>query len=373
MPETFCKYIKYQIRYDNDSISPCCWISKKANLNNIDEVHDYQKWLDSINDWVPECACCEIQEKKGFTSYRQNYDKVFEENEYSAEFQFDSECNAACLICGDYNSTTWEKYNLKNSNKKITLVDADRKKIIEKRFENILNTLNFKKLKKVTFLGGEPFKTNSHIQILNILKNTNGLNDIRVSYVSNGSFLPTEEAMKLWKLCRHVEINFSIDGTDSHFEYLRWPLSWSQITNNLYFYKKLDFIDISFSHAVNPFNIYYYDRYVNWAIDFFRDSCHNGEEMFSFPFHTGGIINMNCVPEELAELVRIKYQSYKYSKNFAGILKPKDNLSKLINKFDQVKYDEFIRYINFHDSKRNLNFRKVFPEIEKYFIEQKTL
>jgi organic radical activating enzyme len=367
MTEPFCKYIKYQIRYENNTVAPCCWINKKAYIGNLEEVKDYQKWLEGITDWVPECVCCETQEKKGFTSHRQNYNNLFDTDERSAEFQFDTECNAACLICGEYNSTTWEKYNLKNQGKEIKLVDLNRREEIEKRFNYILKTLDFNKLTSVNFLGGEPFKTDSHKIILKKLNEIKGLNEVSVAYVTNASILPDNETIKLWEQCKNVKVNASIDGIESHFEYLRWPLSWKQVLNNLEFYKNIDFIDLCFSHAANPFNIYYHDRYSNWAINFFKGSAHEGENMFSLPFHTGGIINMNCVPPDLAKVIREKYRNYSNSQYFHGILKPNDNLGKLINMFDLNKYKEFIQYINYHDSKRNLDFRKVFPEIEKFF------
>jgi organic radical activating enzyme len=369
MKKMFCQYINYQTRYEYDSISPCCWITRKGKLDTVEDITQYKNWVSSIDDWIPECHYCKNLEDNKLNSPRLTYVEQGEEPSHTLEFQFDTDCNAACLICNEENSTTWEKYNLKNQNKSIRIVNQNRKEIVDQRFNNIKKTIDFNGVENISFLGGEPLKTRTHFEILKLSENFLDLSNLNVSYVTNGSYIPDQDILDLWKKCKTVSIAVSVDGTEDHFEYLRWPLKWNQLIDTLNFYKNLDFIYLNFSHSVNPFNIFYHDRYSKWADDFFKNSPHKGHMMFSNPFPTVGKINMHCLPDELTNLVREKYKNYYYSKFFNDILSPGDNLSKFIKRFDYRLYKEFIDYINYHDLKRSLNWRSTFPEIQSFFKE----
>jgi hypothetical protein len=37
--------------------------------------------------------------------------------------------------------------------------------------------------------------------------------------------------------------------------------------------------------------------------------------------------------------------------------------------FDQTQFDKFMKYVEHHDSKRNLRWQEIFPEIADYFIK----
>ena len=110
----FCRYLTNQQRFVYGRIQPCCWITRTADMSNQNEVEKYNQWLYKIDNWVPECSFCWHREKNNMHSPRleslRSSPAGYQAGDIvTFEFQIDRDCNAACLICGPWNSTTWEK------------------------------------------------------------------------------------------------------------------------------------------------------------------------------------------------------------------------------------------------------------------------
>jgi sulfatase maturation enzyme AslB (radical SAM superfamily) len=273
------------------------------------------------------------------------------------QIQIDNICNAACIMCGSHNSTTWQKYERNISGKPHSLIE-DEKKLVDIRIQNILNLFTDKEISLIKFVGGEPFESDTHIKFLKEIKKIVNTKEISLIYTTNASKLPDNEILDIWKEFLDVKIDISVDGIEEHFNYIRWPLQWHQVEENIKFYRDLKSIKLhSLAITLNPFNIYYYDRYVDWSVKTL------GVNKFHEPIECLGVINLSCVPDKLKDIIHLKYE------NTESLFKLVDNKSipKLLSSFDPIKYKEFIKYIEFHDRHRKLNWREVFPEVEQYF------
>jgi hypothetical protein len=373
MEKKFCLFLNHSARFNQDHFEPCCWIQKTANLNNPEELANYKIWLSQINDWVPECSFCKNIESRGIKSPRlQVADNpiailgVHPNSEptdiTSLELQIDTECNSACLICGEHNSSTWQKYNVgKITGKQIfnKSIDLNIKLRTESRFKKLKENIQLDKINLLVFLGGEPLGNDLHKEMILEIKKVKSLNSISVRYITNASKTPDDETVQLWREMKNVGIVFSLDGIGEHFNYLRWPLQWDQVEKNIKYFLDLKLPNMSprISSAINPFNIFYYDRYLAWENEFFKNSKQgiNNTSYFGQAFETTGVINTACIPKQLADQVVEKYT----------LTEPW--LIKHMNPFSQEKYDKFVEYIKVHDEKRNLNWAEVFPEIAEYF------
>ena len=373
MKKPFCLYLKNQARVEYNDYAPCCWITKKFNImsNTQDEFNEYQNWLGQIDDWVPECNFCQEKESRNVISPRQIAEKkpsivgitnVLEINKVtSLEFQIDTNCNAACLICGDYNSTTWQKYSSSNAvnksviNKQIDII-ADVN--ATNRYNNIFKFVSLNDINLVVFLGGEPLLSEFHKQTLKDIQKSKPLDQVSVRYVTNGSQKPDAETIELWKQLKTLQISFSIDGIGKHFNYLRWPLQWDQVENNIKYIINLNIPDIKLeiSSAINPLNIFYYDQYMEWEKTIFPPRKSSNDLRFLQGFDTNGIINTSSIPPNLMEEIKTKYANDPW-------------LVNRMRPFDKDKFNAFIQYIEFHDKKRKLNWKETFPEIVKYFTD----
>ena len=222
MSKVFCNYLKKQRRFEYNLVSPCCWMSQSIKGKTVaaDGIREYLEKLDQIDDWIPECQYCKNLETKGAESPRSHSFKkpklLTDTDDISVfEFQIDDECNAACLMCGGYNSTTWQKYQ-NNSEKSgltsIQITNNSREKFLQK-FENIKKHFKFSSARHITFLGGEPLLSNSHLEILGHIMQEANPSEISLFYVTNGSIRPSAKVLDVWKQFKKVEVAVSLDGT----------------------------------------------------------------------------------------------------------------------------------------------------------------
>ena len=372
MKKPFCLYLTNQARLNRDNFEPCCWFTKKLDLPSTTpaKFSEYRTWLAQIDDFIPECNFCYEKEIRNVMSPRQIVNETpmpklgIERDSAdigkitSLELQIDTNCNAACLICGEHNSSTWKKYNIgsidnkSNSNKKINVFAQGS---TQQRYRNLKKYIPLDNINTITFLGGEPLDSDFHKQVIRDLTVLNPTIKLNLCYTTNGSKQPDDETVELWRQANSVRIRLSLDGIGEHFNYLRWPLQWSQVEHNIQYFIDLKLNNVSFdiSSAITPFNIFYYDQYLDWETKMFKN-VPNKFGRFSWAFDAIGIINTSSIPEKLMDVIREKYADHPW-------------LVNRMRQYDPVKFAKFMQYIKLHDSKRNQNWREVFPEIVKYF------
>ena len=259
----FCRFLSNTYHFSYDNVKPCCWIENtprtQVNILDLNGIQEKFKVLQEIDDWIPECKYCHDLEKAGTGSPRTNANKepIFNLDDepgdaIKIELQIDDNCNAACLMCGTWNSSTWQQYEVKT--RKSKELSYRWKTTIDERVETITSIIDFNKTKQVHFFGGEPFNTDTQLKMLKLM---NHPENIKLVYVTNGSVFPCDETIALWKKFKNVVVAFSIDGIEEQFDYLRWPLRWDQVKVNLEKYIDLcsDKFVMNTSFTATPFNI----------------------------------------------------------------------------------------------------------------------
>ena len=187
---------------------------------------------------LPEgCSRCVETEASGNKSRRQGMNERFGTHwtdgagVVECNFQADYTCNLACRICNSNLSTTWRKYDPDYKIKTIKVRPQSQK------ITDLLTTAKFHELKQIQFQGGEPLLTHTHMEVLERLQDYINLDQVSVSYNSNGTVKANDRTLKFWEKFRMVEIYFSIDDIGPRFEYQRWPASWSEVSDNMIWYK----------------------------------------------------------------------------------------------------------------------------------------
>jgi organic radical activating enzyme len=364
MSNNFCKYLSNQTRVEYGKLRPCCWFTESVDVVDATQVKNFQQSLNKITDWESagdRCNECKTREAKGLFSPRLESFKrgplaeVTDDSKVSIEIQIDKDCNGACLICGPWNSTTWEKYE--NKIKNIPIKDVADPKIASLEFVNQLSkSIDFSNAQEILFLGGEPLRTDSHTRLLEKISDPS---NIKLRYTTNGSCCPDTKTLEVWSKFKEVLLQFSIDGIGEHFNYLRWPLQWNQVENNLNHIlglKNSNVRIVQFSYTTTPFSLFYQDRYDAWANKFFQGTTLDSAKMFDRPWQPRGKTPMalGAVPPKLQKDIREKYG-------------PEHSISKLLVPFDPAQYREFMSYIRMHDKHRQTNWFDVFPEMQSYY------
>ena len=115
------------------------------------------------------------------------------------------------------------------------------------------------------FRGGEPFLSDTNFYILeHLIKHGN--TDCFVSFVTNGSFSLSQRQKEILSVFPNLNFCFSIDGIGPVFEYLRWPLKWDDIENNIAWCRANN-IDVSVSYTLSNINLYYHTHTTQWFKD----------------------------------------------------------------------------------------------------------
>ena len=207
-------------------------------------------------------------------------------------------CNGTCVTCGPGLSTAW----------------ATLKKV--KTFEIIgqdqLDLIPYKDLVMLSFVGGEPLFEKKNFDILEQLISI-GNTDCFISLVTNGSIELNQKQQTILKQFKNLNICLSIDGIGPVFEYLRYPLKWTSILENIKLYRDLG-IQLSVSYTISNVNVLYYNETIAW---FDKEYLPHNHNIVSNPQQ----FSPSVLPQEIKD-------SYPELKNFFN-----NTSDDLINKF----------------------------------------
>lgn len=362
MSNKFCRALSNRILFTNvgssDSIKykPCCFFTKEFEITSLKEFQATSMIVGAIKDWTPFCQKCKTFENSGSRSFRQEVNQDYIENPNDGidiEIQMDKTCNAACITCGDWSSTTWQKYNnnIKNISTKLVI-----KPDTESNISKIKDIIDFDNLKinSITFLGGEPFANKNHIRILECISN-NVSKNITLEYITNGSYLLDKECYNEFKRFNSIAFMFSLDGYKDIFDYHRWPLKWNTIEENFINLLEEKFLDftVSVGSTLTPLNIFYFDQLETWVNKLSLDYKKEIELNF-WPAY--GTMSLNAVTPDYRKLLETKYANNQRILNY---LKSQP--------YAEYSHNEFLKHINFHDPKRKLSWKETFPDLIKFY------
>lgn len=165
-------------------------------------------------------------------------------------------CNAACVTCNSNFSSFWNSVERRVNKtipiKKYSFINVDR----------IKTQIDFKNLKILSLLGGEPLLEKNNFVLLQHLIDV-GNTDVFVTVITNGSTKLSRQHVEMFSAFPNLNFCISVDGCGPVFEYLRWPLKWTDIVVNLDQYRSIT-NNISVSYTISNLNILYHAKTVDW-------------------------------------------------------------------------------------------------------------
>lgn len=260
MNNYFCVLPFYGAEYSPQGFtSPCCLLPANTDLTNLQtEILAGRR--------PTACQKCWTLEDQGLTSDRQlknsaydfyaDQDIRFVEKGCSVgninpkiiKLYTSNICNSTCVTCNSQHSSAWA-----------TLSNKKTYQIIDR---TILSTINLQEVVILNFVGGEPLYEKQNFKILEQLIKLGNTN-CNISVTTNGSVQLTDYQKNILSNFKNLNINLSIDGIGPIFEYLRYPLKWDDLVDNIKFYRSLD-IDLSVSYTISNLNIIYYKETIEW-------------------------------------------------------------------------------------------------------------
>jgi hypothetical protein len=179
--------------------------------------------------------------------------------------------------------------------------------------------------------------------------------NVTVHYTTNGSVVPNDVTKAVWKKFRCIVFAVSVDGIDQQFDYIRWPLTWNKVSQNLHRIKQDKISNVMFrlEFTVNFLNAWYFDTVENWVRDNFAHNAFGDATEINLHFCEKNIFDPEFMPLALRQAVLEKYP------NQHKIHKLVQNLA-----VKQPKY--FYNFTNIWDPRRANNWREAFAEIQHF-------
>ena len=348
MSNNFCRFLSngcsLELRNSQIYVKPCCWFRGAVPFKGPETL----KTLHTIDSWVSGCNVCKQQEQSGMFSFRQASFQIAPDlpdgNITTLDINLDFECNAACIICDAKSSTLWSK-ELKRFNIEHTPTDSTGKD----RVNDILSSLDLSHVTRVKFFGGEPLFNELHVNILEYFPNPS---NIEIWYTTNASIYPSQKVLDLWAKFKLVYFEASLDGIGEQFDYIRWPLKWDRVEKNLLRLKAEAPVNLLFriNHTLNPFNVFYYDRLVEWVdTHFATNRLGDKTEINIHP--CWGTWDLSKTPLALRNDMEPNSPAFNLLQNTP------------VN-IDLSSISDFIKQ---WEPRRKNNWKETFPEIVKYF------
>ena len=310
------------------------------------------------NVWAAGCENCQSLETAGHVSFRQGMIQGLDVSGYDLsgpariDLMADINCNLACRTCGPEVSTFWQKH-LKDHGQWTEPVES------VQYYDTVisaLNKLDLSNLRMLVFCGGETLLGQSYWKVANWLADNipNAKQQLTLCFQTNGTQSIHPQYYELIDRFRLVKLHISLDGIGERFEYLRWPASWNQVTDNIMQIRELAPSNTMFliEETVSVFNLLYLDELSHWAKDNF--STNREGDIINHTKHLArDIFSLAACSQEYVSAVtnqidKINLVPSDWQEN-------PDNIRQMI--LEIKKFDNF----------RNQSFEKTFPEVAAFY------
>lgn len=353
----------YIERFNNDQlrVSPCCQSTAAVEPTNgfdfVNSAHlnKIRKKFDN-GEFASECTRCWRVEENNTLSRRQSMldahsipskQIALESIDYNATWA----CNLACIMCDQRFSSTWAKE---------LECTPDELAKIGRRFNKhnpFMQQFDLSNVKRVHFNGGEPLLNDEHLLLLEELERAGSLGQTSISYNTNGTQYPNNRTLELWSRAQSVVLFLSIDGTDSAYEYIRYPGKWTQTSDNIKHLKATmpESVSFGFNVTVGCYNVFEVPLVLAW---FKANLAHNRFGNFSdFSY-------------QLAYNFDLKMLNYTAKAAAIDCLTPYIELEGLVTALKSVitvsNDDKWIHKLDNIDKRRNTNWRNTL-KVAKYY------
>lgn len=303
-------------------------------------------------------------------------------------------CNIKCVMCSPHDSSKWVKdwkelYPQIDSDVVKSQLQWDKDSFNNKWHENkdFWNQLykQIPNLREVYFAGGEPLMIKEHKNFIEEIVRQGHSQKIILRYNTNG-ILIDNDLVELWKYFQKVKVGVSIDAVGEKNNYIRYPTDWTTIEKNLRLLDNTpENIRPSIATAIQIFNIKHLPEFIHWKVT--SNFKKINTEVSHGHVAGGGLVNMHLlyIPTFLSIQILPKEDKQEIEENFKKFkiwLKDWHSDKKdfweinpygwrrwqgVINHMNSADHSNllphFKEYVNKLDSIRNLEAKKVFPEL----------
>lgn len=252
---------------DRDPYRPCCWFKNGISANSYSE---YQQSLSDM-DIQENCSHCINQESGGLNwSHRMLYKSS---DEATIGICFDNICNLKCITCSPIHSSKLidEWIKIKRKDERYDRVYYTRiSKQAPTKIDFIIDAIKSMKFKKINIdiFGGEPLINSTVYKFLDWLIEQNLADKTRINITTNGTTY-SERVVEYISKFSGFGLQFSIDGINEYFEYLRYGTDFNQVTDNINRYYQIlennSSFTCGFNYTLSWMNSLHFADFYEWT------------------------------------------------------------------------------------------------------------
>jgi radical SAM protein with 4Fe4S-binding SPASM domain len=382
----------------NKGVRPCCVYGvkyvgniKEQRLSNIINSTEWKKIKQQMydNEWPDGCLSCKEREDVTGWSVRTlfsngSFDVTGWEEEKLTYLEFNGSniCNLACLHCTPGFSSRWvidnkkakevfDTYEEEVKNKisyfdaVITYTDDEKGRSTKMHLpdpelvlEN-LKELDLSNLRTINFKGGEPLLNSETLTILHYLDELSILGNVSIIFSSNGTYI-NQEIIDVFKKCKKVTFNLSLDGIDELFNYIRYgDAKFINIEPVVAKLNELTNISVAFQVSVMNYNIFNLKEIGDWVTSI--------SEKYKVVDHITGFSNCIQYPKYLSLQTLsddTRKQLIEYYSNLTNYTHYEVVITALKSEYigDDI-HDDWVHYTNLMQTVRKNNILDIVPQL----------
>lgn len=282
-------------------------------------------------------------------------------------------CNLKCVMCHPASSSKWYSDYVQLTGKtffKDTRKKMELQEVSPGKFQLKDNPYNWHEqeapwkyldqvsshIEQVYLVGGEPLLIEKHYNFIQSLIEKGLASKITLEYDTNLTYLP-EKVFALWENFKKVLLRVSLEGTEEVNNYIRFPSNWERIKSNIERVRPLDNIQLEFSSTWQIYNLFSISKV--W--DYFDGQ--GSVRILTQPSHLS-VLNL---PRKLKEGAVSHFKKCKHTKLALPLV---HFLEKNMSFKDPKQLNEFLNYTTHLDKLRNLDFKKIEPEIYSQILNE---
>jgi organic radical activating enzyme len=356
-----------KVNQDKVKISACCVNTLGPETDTIDFDNDLylqsQRELVKANKIVPGCDRCNSNSTTfslrdaAVGQFRNTIVDINRPRFTKLDWNVDPTCNARCIQCSSHFSSAW------------AAEDALHGKIIKRvtnstRHNSVSESMDVSQLRTLYFNGGEPMLSKEPLEFLRKIDQIGTISQLNLSLNTNGSIRPSQEFVELAARCKSLVVNFSIDGTGSAFEYIRNPLSWETVEQNICWWHEQNIPVVSFNVAfvLGVYNIDIAEDTYNW----YKHMSQTYKKMSGFVIQPCyGILALDYTTAKLKQVWANKYIGDDYVHS---------TIRSIIEKSPNAQDNKgWQRHLEMIDSRRNLDWTTCLPKLHEAWKKSESL
>jgi organic radical activating enzyme len=331
------------------------------------------------------------------------------------EVSFSNTCNFKCAYCGPQFSSKWveeiEKHGAYGTSDKFNGIEhlRDKNEMPYKHSEKNPYVEAFwqwwpdlyKDLHTFRITGGEPLLSNDTFKVLEYIRDNWEDNPNLSLAINTNMNVPDKLMDKFIDLCKDLSDNnkvreliifTSVESTREQAEYVRFGLNYETFWNNVdRFLTELPKLTVNIMATYNALSVFTYDDLIDRVFEMKKKHMNNQRYWVSavqldtsylrWPSH----LSIKILDDEHKELIlksaekalyygmkEFTHSNYGFSNTEIQKIKRTYDYAISDSNFSKDKFrQDFIKFVDEYDERRNTNFVDTFPQLKEFYVRNK--